>query len=83
MNPDLMDNVKKLPTNYTTWVIAALMAVVGYWLQLPAAEQAALMQAYPWLKHAAPVAGLLAFVFARVLPQDRKPPADPPQDGQP
>lgn len=73
---DLKTNVKKLPTNYSTWVVALLMGVVAYWMQLPPAEQQALMTAYPWLKHAAPLFGLLAFIGSRILPQGAPPEPD-------
>lgn len=76
MNPQLKTNAKRVHKNASTWVVAIMMAVVYYWLQLPPAEQQALMAAYPWLKHFAPLAGLLAFVGARVVPQT------PPQDAQ-
>lgn len=72
MNEDIKANVKNLPTNYSTWVVAVLMGVVAYWMQLPVAEQQALMAAYPWLKHAAPLFGLLAFLGSRILPQGRQ-----------
>lgn len=71
----LKTNAAKLPTNYSTWVVAILMGVVAYWMQLPVSEQQALMTAYPWLKHAAPLFGLLAFLGSRVIPQT--PPAEP------
>ncbi len=73
----LKTNAAKLPTNYSTWVVAILMGVVAYWMQLPVAEQQALMTAYPWLKHAAPLFGLLAFIGARVIPQGGPPPGEP------
>lgn len=72
MNEDLKANVKNLPTNYSTVVATILMGVVYYWLQMDPAEQQALMAAYPWLKHFAPLAGLVAFLGARVWPQGRE-----------
>ncbi|HCZ47995.1 MAG TPA: hypothetical protein DCZ11_03200 [Gammaproteobacteria bacterium] len=57
--------MSELFTRYSTWVVTALMGVAAYWLQLPIEEQQALIAAYPWLKHAAPVLGLLAFLGAR------------------
>lgn len=73
---DLKTNLSRIPTNISTYVVAVLMAVVAYWMQLPIAEQQALMQAYPWLKHLAPLFGLLAFIGARVWPQGRPVPPD-------
>lgn len=69
MNKDLKTNMGRLPKNYSTWVAAVVMGAVYYWLQLPPTEQQALIAAYPWLKHAAPLTGLLAYLGARVLPQ--------------
>lgn len=69
MNPELKSNAKRLHRNASTWVVTILMGVAYYWLQLPVAEQQALMAAYPWLKHAAPLAGLLSFLGSRVVPQ--------------
>jgi hypothetical protein len=75
----LSNNVKQLPTNVSTWVVAILMGLVAYWMQLPLAEQQALIAAYPWLKHVAPLAGLLTFLGSRVWPQ-HNPPAEPPAE---
>ena len=80
MNQDLKDNAKQLHTNYSTWVVAILMGIVAYWMQLPLDEQARLVAAYPWLKHAAPLVGLLSFLLARIAPQSGSaPPAEPPE----
>lgn len=73
MNKDLKGNLVQLPTNYSTWVATIIMGVVYYWLQLPPAEQQALVASYPWLKHAAPIAGLVAYLGARVMPQGGTP----------
>lgn len=83
MDPKLKDNLKALPTNYTTYVVAVLMAVAGYWLQMSPTEQAELIGAYPWLKHAAPVLGLVAFLGARVWPQGKPPQEYEPMDTRP
>lgn len=78
---DLKTNAKQLPTNYSTWVVAVLMAVIAYWMQLPLEEQARLITAYPWLKHAAPLVGLVSFILARIAPQGGStPPADAPPE---
>lgn len=82
MNDELKTNMTKLPTRYTTWVVALICSVAYYWLQLTPAEQAKLIDAYPWLSHAAPLSGLLAFLAARVWPQNGKTPPDA-QDTQP
>lgn len=73
MNQSLKTNLKNLPTNYSSWVAAVLMGIVYYWLQLPPQEQQELIAAYPWLKHFAPIAGLVAWVGARVMPQGSPP----------
>ena len=83
MNMNMKTEIKSLPTNYSTWVVAVLMGIAAYWMQLPPAEQASLMAAYPWLKHVAPLAGLVTFLVSRVLPQGVAPAAEtaePPKD---
>lgn len=78
---DMKTNLKQLPTNYSTWIVAVLMGCVAYWMQLPPVEQASLIAAYPWLKHVAPIAGLVTFLVSRVLPQGSAQPAvEPPKD---
>lgn len=68
----LKQNLAKSATNYSTYAIIVFTALATYWMQMPAAEQAALIAAYPWLKHAAPLAGLITYL-ARVIPQGGPP----------
>jgi hypothetical protein len=49
-------------------VVAVLMGVAWYWLQLPPAEQQSLMTSYPVLKHLAPLMGLIAYLGAKLWP---------------
>jgi hypothetical protein len=77
-----MMDLKTLSTRYTTWVVLIVSALAAYWLQLPAAEQAALIEAYPWLKHVAPLAAVVSFLVARVIPQGPKPEPPAEQDTQ-
>lgn len=72
----LKQNLTKSVTNYSTYAILVFTALATYWMQLPPAEQASLIAAYPWLKHMAPLAGLVTFL-ARVLPQGGPPAGDP------
>lgn len=81
MNQDLKTNIARLPKNFSTYVVAIVTGVAYYWLQLSPAEQQALITAYPWLKHAAPLSAFVAFLAARVWPQT--PPAPPPPDTEP
>lgn len=71
---------KEVLTRYSTWVVFIVTGIAYYWLQLPAAEQAALQAAYPWLKHAAPLAALVAFLVARAKAQPPQPPKETPDD---
>lgn len=71
-----MYSMKEMATFWSTYVVAFLMAVVGYWFTLTPAEQAALQASYPWLGKIAPVFGFLSFYFARAKVQE--PPASPP-----
>lgn len=75
MSPKLKRNLKALPTRASTVTVAVLMAAIAWWMQLPLAEQQALMEQWPALKAGAPLIGMLAFVIARVWPQpDQEPP---------
>lgn len=65
----MKDNVRLLSKAHSTKVALVVSALIAYWLQLPPAEQQALLAAYPWLKHVAPLAALGAFVVSRVWPQ--------------
>ena len=65
-------DLKTLSTRFSTLVVTALMGTVYWWLNLPLAEQAALIKEYQIFKHAAPLTGWLAFLFARAWPQPPK-----------
>ena len=69
MNEDLKRNLTKLPRNYSTWALTIVMLVAGWWLQLPPTDQQTLIAAFPWLKYAAPLAGLITVLGARIIPQ--------------
>ena len=73
MSPDMKNNLRNLPTNYTTWVVGILGALVAWWVQLPPSTQAEYLVLYPWLKYVAPLAAAASFVIARVLPQGAPP----------
>lgn len=62
---------------YSTWVVGLLMAAVAYWFTLTAEEQKALQAAYPWLTQLSPLAGFVAFYFARAKTQGGTPPEEP------
>lgn len=62
---------------HTTKVALAISVAIGYWLQLPPAEQQALIATYPWLKHFAPLATFGAFAIARLWPQGLQMPSAP------
>lgn len=84
MNPQLKANLAASPTNYSTYAIVIFFGIATYWMQMSPADQAALIASYPWLKHAAPLAGLVTYI-ARILPQGgaaepATAPADPPKD---
>lgn len=80
MNPQLKANLAASPTNYSTYAIVIFFGIATYWMQMSPADQAALITSYPWLKHAAPLAGLVTYI-ARILPQGSAQPAiEPPKD---
>lgn len=69
MNEQLKTNLKRLPTNLTTYVVAVITGLAAWWLQLPPQEQANYLALYPWLKNVAPLAAVVSFVVAKVIPQ--------------
>jgi hypothetical protein len=70
----LKANLAQSATNYSTYAIVIFFGIATYWMQLPPSDQAALIAAYPLLKHAAPLAGLITYL-SRILPQGNTPPA--------
>jgi hypothetical protein len=64
--------LKMLFTRYSTYVVFFASGAAAYWLQLPIADQQAVLEAYPLLKIAGPAIGFLTFMVARGLPQGPK-----------
>jgi hypothetical protein len=64
------DTMTTIIKSYSTYVVTVISAVIAYWLQLSPEEQAALIATYPALKVLAPLFGWIAFVIARVIPQN-------------
>lgn len=62
-------NFARLYRHYSTYVALFASGAAAYWLQLSAAEQAALLNLVPALKVLAPVASFAAFLVARGMPQ--------------
>ena len=72
LSPELIENVRKLPKNYSSWVVFVVTGAAFWWLDLDAAEQARYLAEFPWLKYFAPAAAIIAFASARVAPQTPK-----------
>jgi hypothetical protein len=82
MNQDLKTNIARLPKNFSTYVVAIVTGGAYYWLQMSPAEQQAMITAYPWLKHVAPLSAFVAFLAARVWPQNGAPSPAPDTEPQ-
>jgi hypothetical protein len=64
-----MGNLRQMHKFLSTWVVFAITSFAAWWLQVPHADQAAMLAANPWMKWAAPLAAFGAFCIARGLPQ--------------
>lgn len=74
MNDKTVENIKKLPTNYSTYAAMAL-AVLGYLGSTGAQSFEDLTTNFSWPKAITFATGLLTFFVTRVIPQT-PPPAD-------
>jgi hypothetical protein len=86
MSPDMKDNLKKLPTNYSTWAVGAVSTAATVWVTMPEADQKQildnLLALFPWLKAwMGPISAAIVILVARVLPQPgRDNPPEPPKE---
>ena len=62
-------NLRRMHRYFSTWIAFLGSAAAAYWLQLSPADQAAILDAFPALRLAAPGVGFLAFIVARGVPQ--------------
>lgn len=75
----LIKNLCKLHRMMSFWIVAIASAAAAYWLQLDKAAQDELISQYPTLAKLGPLITLVAWVFARIIPQKSvtPPPEDP------
>lgn len=77
MSEEMKQNLKNLPRMLSFYIVAIVSALAAYWLQLSPEDQVALQTQFPILIKLAPLAAAIAFVLARVKPQDL--PQPPPE----
>ena len=82
MSPNMKENLKNLPTNYSTWAVGAVSTIATVWVTMPEVDQKQildnLLATFPWLKAwMGPISAAIVILIARVMPQNRKeePPA--------
>ncbi len=63
-------NAAAIPRQFSTYVVAAMLAGADYWMRMTPAEQLALFTLMPWLKAWAVPIGALAYVAAKLWPQN-------------
>ena len=90
MSPGMKENLKKLPTNYSTWAVGAISTAATVWFTLPEVDQkqiiANLLDLFPWLQAwMGPLSAAILVLVTRVLPQPNRdnPPAEPPAEKEP
>ena len=84
MDPTVKENLKKLPTNYSTWAVGAVSTVATIWFMMPEPDQkqliSNLLDLFPWLKAwMGPLSAALLVLVTRVIPQNRDNPSSPPE----
>lgn len=90
MSPDMKENLKKLPTNYSTWAVGAVSTIATVWVTMPEVDQKHildnLLATFPWLKAwMGPISAAIVILIARVMPQPRRdnPPLETPSEKEP
>lgn len=77
---EMRRNLRKLHRMLSAWVVAIASAVAMYWLQLSPEQQQELLSQFPWLIKSAPLLTMVAWVYARVKPQQSITPVPEPSD---
>lgn len=72
MEATFLSNIKALYRQYSFYVVGFISGCFAYWLRLPLEQQAAILEAVPVLKLAAPASGFIAFMIARGVPQKKR-----------
>ncbi len=71
MNPTTPENIANSLKMYSTWVAAAIMALFGWWVQLPVEQQQQILAQWPALKYYAPIFSFAVWYAARVASQSK------------